>query len=57
MKRKVNCGELSVEKTLLDLQHIVKTASETWPSPCMVFSTRAIVRDGCHAKRKFRALY
>ena len=33
MKRKVNCGELSVEKTLLELPHIVKAASETWPNP------------------------
>ena len=33
MKRKVNCGELSVEKSLLGLQHIVKATSETWPNP------------------------
>ena len=33
MKRKVNCGELSVEITLLGLPHMVKAASETWPNP------------------------
>ena len=33
MKRKVNCGELHVEKTLLGLPHIVKAASETSPNP------------------------
>ena len=33
VKRKVNCSELSVEKTLLGLPHIVKAASETWPNP------------------------
>ena len=33
MKREVNCSELSVEKTLLGLPHIVKAASETWPNP------------------------
>ena len=31
MKRKVYCGELSVEKTLLELPHIVKATSEIWP--------------------------
>ena len=33
MKRKVNCGELAVEKTLLGLPHIVKDAPETWQYP------------------------
>ena len=33
MKRKDNCGELSVEKNLLGLSHIVKAASEIWPNP------------------------
>ena len=33
MKLKVNCGELSVEITLLGLPHIVIGASETWPNP------------------------
>ena len=33
VKRKVYCGELSVEITLLGLPHIVKAASETWPNP------------------------
>ena len=33
MKRKINCGELSVEKTLLGMPHIVKATSETWPNP------------------------
>ena len=33
MKRKVNCGELPVEKTLLELPNIVKATSETWPHP------------------------
>ena len=33
VKRKVNCGELSVEITLLGLLHIVKAASEIWPNP------------------------
>ena len=33
MKRKVNCGELSLEKTLLVLPQIVRTTSETWPNP------------------------
>ena len=32
MKRKVNCGHLSVEITLLGLPHIVKVASEKWPN-------------------------
>ena len=31
MKQIVNCGELSVEKTLLGLPHIVEATSETWP--------------------------
>ena len=31
MERKFNCGELSVEKTLLGLPQIVKATSETWP--------------------------
>ena len=30
VKWKVNCGELSVEKTLLGLPHIVKATAETW---------------------------
>ena len=30
MKRKVNCGQLSVETTLLGLLHIVKDTSEAW---------------------------
>ena len=30
MKWKVSFAELSVDKTLLGLPHIVKTASETW---------------------------
>ena len=60
MKRKVNCGELSVEKTLLGLPHIVKAAFEPWSDPSIklsstivnsiVNSTRAMLRDGCHAK-------
>ena len=33
VKRKVNCGELSLEITLLGLPHIVKAASETWLNP------------------------
>ena len=33
LKGIVNCGELSVEITLLVLPHIVKAASETWPNP------------------------
>ena len=33
MKRKVNCGELSVKITLLGLSHIVKTTSGIWPNP------------------------
>ena len=33
MKWKVNCGDLSVEKTLFRLLQIVKAASETWPNP------------------------
>ena len=33
MKWKVNLAELSVDKTLLGLPHIVKTVSETWPNP------------------------
>ena len=33
VKRKANCGELSVEITLLGLPHMVKAASETWPDP------------------------
>ena len=33
VKWKVNCGELSVEITLLGLPHIVKAASETWVNP------------------------
>ena len=32
VKRIVNCGELSVEITLLGLPYIVKAASETWPN-------------------------
>ena len=32
MKRKVDCGQLSVEITSLGLLHIVKAASETWPN-------------------------
>ena len=32
MKRKVSCGELSVEMFLLGLPHIVKAVSETWPN-------------------------
>ena len=30
VKRKVDCGELSVEKTLLGLQHIVKAACQIY---------------------------
>ena len=64
MKRIVNCGELSVEITLLGLPYIVKAASETWPNThvkvnstlCTVFSTKALQRDGPHAKGEFRAL-
>ena len=33
MKRKVNCGQLSVEITLLGLLHIVKATSEAWLNP------------------------
>ena len=33
MKRKGNCGELSVELILLGLPHIVKAAPEAWPNP------------------------
>ena len=33
MKRRVNCAAFSVEKTLLQLPHIVKAASETWLNP------------------------
>ena len=33
MKRKVNCGQLLIEKTLLGLPHVVKAASEIWPNP------------------------
>ena len=33
MKRKVNYGDLSVEKTLLGLPGMVKGASETWTNP------------------------
>ena len=33
MKRKINWGELPVEKTLLGLPHIEKAASETKPNP------------------------
>ena len=31
--RKLIISELSVEKTLLGLPHIVKAATETWPNP------------------------
>ena len=33
MKQKINCGELSIEITLLGLPHMLKAASETWPNP------------------------
>ena len=33
MKRKVNCGQLSLGITLLGLPHIVKATSETWSNP------------------------
>ena len=33
MKRRVNCVAFSVEKTLLQLPHLVKAASETWLNP------------------------
>ena len=33
MKRKIHCGKLSLEITLLGLPHIVKAAFETWPNP------------------------
>ena len=32
-KGKLSSRELSVEKALVGLRHIVKTASETWPNP------------------------
>ena len=32
MKRKVNCGELPVEITLLGLPQMMKATSETWPN-------------------------
>ena len=50
-KRKVNCGELSVVKTLLRLPDMVK--AEFHP----VFSTRGLPMDGRYSKREFRALY
>ena len=53
MKRKVNCGELCVEKTLLGLPHTVEgrlwtTAKSTRKSEvrlCEVFLTRALLRE------------
>ena len=33
MKRKNNCSDVSVEKTLLGLPNILKAASERWPNP------------------------
>ena len=32
VKRKINCGELSVEKTLVGLPHVVKISCETRPN-------------------------
>ena len=40
MKRKVNCGELYVEITLLGLPQMVKATSETWPNPRVSFFRR-----------------
>ena len=56
MKRKVNCGELPVEITLLGLPQMVKATSETCTRKgefhlCAVFSTKALLRDGKRAKR------
>ena len=42
MKRKVNCGKLSVEITLLGLPHIVKATYETWPNPHVSFFKREL---------------
>ena len=65
MKRKVNYGELSVEKTLLGLSHIAKATSETWLNPrvkvnfTLAWSSQqgpAEQRDGRYAKCEFRAL-
>ena len=44
MKRKVNCGELHVEKALLGLPHKVKAAPETCPNP------RVKVKPPLHAR-------
>ena len=44
MKRKVNCGELHVEQSLLGLPHIVKAPSETCQNP------RVKVKPPLHAR-------
>ena len=46
MKRKVNCGQLSVEITLLGLLHIVKTASEAWLYPRVSSFKRKLLSAG-----------
>ena len=49
-ERKVNCGELPVEKTLLGLPHIVEVASETWPNPRVKMSStlaRSFQQEPC----------
>ena len=64
MKRKVNCDELSLEKTLLGLPQKVNVVSETWLNSrvkvnstyARSFSTRVLLRDGRYVKREFHTL-
>ena len=65
---KFNCLELFVELTLVGLPHTVKgrrlwnmaknakSTPKTKFHPCAVFSARALLKDGRHTKREFRAL-
>ena len=65
MTRNVNYFELSVELTLLGLPHVVKNHLRSMAKssrkskfhPCMVFSTRALLRDGQHVIREFHSLH
>ena len=59
----MNCSELSIERALLGLPHIVKAASETRLNPRLKVNstlewslTRVLLRDGRYAKREFWAL-